>query len=253
MSRMASRTAMQRTLVCVVVGLAWLASADTYRGVVIAPENRCTPYDRSDYPYSQSVEQRIVAALGKVYGPYSGTCFTSTGETDIEHMVATSEAHDSGLCGASAATKAAFATDLLNLTLASPSVNRHQKSAKDVAEWTPDLNKCWFAARTLEVRRKYGLTIDRDEAEAAEAVLSQCGATDMVVVECGTGAVPVTRPANPSVAKKGEVDALAMWDDNGNGRITCAEARSHGIAPVPKGHPAYPYMRDGDGDGLVCE
>ena len=42
-------------------------------------------------------------------------------------------------------------------------------------------------------------------------------------------------------------------DDNGNGRITCAEARRHGIVPVPRGHPAYPYMRDGDGDGVVYE
>ena len=43
------------------------------------------------------------------------------------------------------------------------------------------------------------------------------------------------------------------WDDNdnGNGRVTCAEARRHGIAPVHRGHPAYPYMRDGD--GVVCE
>ena len=40
-------------------------------------------------------------------------------------------------------------------------------------------------------------------------------------------------------------------DDNGNGRITCAEARRHGIAPVPRSHPAYRYMRDGDGE--VCE
>ena len=47
--------------------------------------------------------------------------------------------------------------------------------------------------------------------------------------------------------------ALARWDDNGNGRITCAEARRHGIAPVSRGHPAYRYMRDGDGDGIVCE
>ena len=46
---------------------------------------------------------------------------------------------------------------------------------------------------------------------------------------------------------------FAFWDDNGNGRITCAEARGHGIAPVPRGHPAYPFMRDGDGDGVVCE
>lgn len=43
------------------------------------------------------------------------------------------------------------------------------------------------------------------------------------------------------------------WDDNANGRISCAEARAHGIAPVRRGHPAYRYMRDGDGDGVVCE
>ena len=49
-SRMASRTAIQRTLGCVAAGLAWLASADTYRGIPVAQENRCTPYDRSDYP-----------------------------------------------------------------------------------------------------------------------------------------------------------------------------------------------------------
>ena len=46
---------------------------------------------------------------------------------------------------------------------------------------------------------------------------------------------------------------VAQWDDNGNGLITCAEARRHGIAPVRRSHPAYPYMRDGDNDGTVCE
>ena len=46
---------------------------------------------------------------------------------------------------------------------------------------------------------------------------------------------------------------VAGWDDNGNGRISCAEARRHGIAPVRRGHPAYPFMYDADGDGVVCE
>ena len=41
------------------------------------------------------------------------------------------------------------------------------------------------------------------------------------------------------------VDALALWDDNGKGRITCAEGRRHGIAPVPRGHFASRYMRAG--------
>ena len=46
---------------------------------------------------------------------------------------------------------------------------------------------------------------------------------------------------------------LVPYDDNGNGRISCAEARNHGIAPVYSTHPAYPYMTDADGDGVVRE
>ena len=48
-------------------------------------------------------------------------------------------------------------------------------------------------------------------------------------------------------------DALSRYDDNRNGRITCEEARRHGLAPVHRSHPAYQYMGDGDGDGVVCE
>ena len=71
----------------------------------------------------------------------------------------------------------------------------------------------------------------------------------MVVLAPG-GSTPTARTTlTPST----DVDALALWGDNGNGRITCAEARAHGIAPDRRGHPAYQYMRDGDGDGVVCE
>ncbi len=45
--------------------------------------------------------------------------------------------------------------------------------------------------------------------------------------------------------------ALEKYDDNKNGRITCLETRSHGIAPVTRDNPAYAYMRDND--GVVCE
>ena len=40
------------------------SAAETWRGLVVAPEHRCSPYDRHDYPYPQSVEPRIVEALG---------------------------------------------------------------------------------------------------------------------------------------------------------------------------------------------
>ena len=226
-------------------------SAETWRGLTIAPENRCSPYNRQrDYRYPPSIEQKIVSRLGKVYGPYTGTCFSSPRETDIEHMIAASEAHDSGLCAQDPSVRTRFANDLRNLTLASPSVNRFQKSGKDAAEWLPARNRCWFAARNVEVRRAYGLTIDRREAQALERILSECESTEMELTVChSTSSSPTRRGGAPA----GEGDALSLYDDNGNGRITCAEARSHGIAPVRRDHPAYQYMRDGDGDGVVCE
>ena len=226
---------------------------DEYRGLTIAQENRCSYYDAADYSYPQSIEDKIVIQLdGRVYGPYTGTCFNHTGQTDIEHIVARSEAHDSGLCAADIATRRAFARDLLNLTLASPGVNRHHKRAKDIAQWTPDRNACWYVNRTLDVRRKYGLTIDRKEVQAVERVLSDCASTTMVIA-CEKGVTRLPTRAVQAKPVQGKKSALSQWDDNGNGRITCAEARRHGIAPVPRGHPAYAYMRDGDGDGIVCE
>ena len=69
----------------------------------------------------------------------------------------------------------------------------------------------------------------------------------------GRGLWGSAAPPPPTVTASGAPDALARWDDNRNGRISCAEARRHGIAPVPRGHPAYGHMRDGDNDGVVCE
>ena len=186
-----------------------------------------------------------------MFGPYTGTCFATPAETDIEHIVAASEAHDSGLCARDRETRKRFARDLRNLTLASPDINRRQKSAKDAAEWIPEKNRCWFAHRVFEVRLAYGLTIDRREAAALEQVLRGCESTAMELMVCQAK----TGPSNDAGggAQGHASDVLARYDDNGNGRITCKEARRHGIAPVHRSHPAYPYMRDGDGDGVVCE
>ena len=123
------------------------ACPDVMARLVVAPEQRCSPYDVDDYRYPQSVEDRIVDELGGVYGPYTGRWFASTSDTAIEHMVARSEAHDSGLCAADLATRRRFATDLLNLTLAGPQMNRYDKVDRDAAQWLPAQNRCWFASR----------------------------------------------------------------------------------------------------------
>jgi len=228
------------------------SDAETWRGLTVAPENRCSPYRSKDYRYPQSVEPKIVRSIGKMYSPYSGECFTSLRQSDIEHIVARSEAHDSGLCAASGDLKRRFSSDLLNLTLASPYLNRQLKSHYDAAEWIPNRNQCWFADTVVAVKRKYQLTVDRREAQALENILSRCESIKMVVTQCVS---VVQNQSNQSVST-GELDSnhpLSKWDDNKNGRITCKEARRHGIAPVYSDHPAYKYMRDGNNDGVICK
>ncbi len=259
-SRRGLRTAILFSVAVAAVGATLHRSAlggETWRGLVVAPEHRCAPYRRGDYPYSPSVEARIVAGMGdRVYGPYTGRTFAGRHQTDIEHIVAVSEAHDSGLCAAAVSTRRRFASDPLNLTLAAPEVNRCGRSGKcgkDAAEWLPPRNRCWFAARAVEVRRKYRLTIDRREARVLDDILKACGSTEMVFHDGGAAPASVGAPTPRNDRLSDPDGALARWDDNRNGRIACREARRHGIAPVRRGHPAYPFMRDGDGDGIVCE
>ena len=236
-------------LAALLLALAGAVSGETWRGLVIAAENRCSPFDReTDYAYPQSIEDQIVQQMGVIYGPYSGSCFSSTADTDIEHIIAVSEAHDSGLCKRDQSVRLSFARDIRNLTIAGPSVNRHEKSDKDAADWLPIHNACWFAGRVVDVRLAYGLTIDLKEAMALEVVLSKCSSIEMAAPIC------FPRPvARSSAAKSDEIDALALYDQNDNGIISCGEARDQGIAPVKRGHPAYEYMRDSDKDGVVCE
>ena len=171
------------------------ASAETWRGLTVAPEHRCSSYDRiAGLPDTLSRSSRTSCGqLGAVYGPYTGTCFTSTRESDIEHIVADERgARFRAMCSGSGRPGRRFAQDLRNLTLASPQVNRHQKSGKDAGEWVPERNECWFAGRVLEVKRAYRLTVDRREAAALERIFSQCYGTEMELIACtapSTGAL----------------------------------------------------------------
>ena len=93
--------------------------------------------------------------------PYTCETFTSVRDVDIEHIVAWAEARRSGL---SCADARAFVNDPLNITVAYPRLNR-QKSDKDIADWQPQRNACWFAARVKAVKAKYGLTMDDPSGE----------------------------------------------------------------------------------------
>jgi hypothetical protein len=70
------------------------------------------------------------------------------------------------------------------LTLAGPAVNRNQKGAKDAADWLPARNSYWFAATVIEVRLRYGLTIDQREADALDQLFASCTSTELEPSDC---------------------------------------------------------------------
>ena len=100
--------------------------------------------------------------------------------------------------------------DLLNLTLAGPRVNRYEKVDHDGAEWLPAQNRCWFAARVVGVRQRYGLTIDQREADALDQVLAGCASTELITF--ARGAVPTTaapRHNGPCLTSRSRIAACA--------------------------------------------
>ena len=161
------------------------ADAETWRGLRVCSERARDGYDRDDYGTGyRSLEDEIIAALpatmkadGKVYTPYSCIAFditsSGTAATDIEHIVALAEAHDSGIADDQ---RRDIASALDNLTIADPTVNRSQKGARDAAEWMPTHHGAWFAERVIQVKLEYGLTVDPAERDALEALLAGGGA-----------------------------------------------------------------------------
>ena len=161
---------------CIGGGVVAYAEEPRFHGLVVAPEQRCAPYSPHDYPYNTDrAESSLWWHSGAVFGPYTDTVFASVHETDLEHMVARSEAHDSGACAWTPEQKRTSAMDPLNHTFSAPHINRVEKKGKDPAEWLPPKNACWFVGRVLAVKQKYELTIDPAEREAMQAVIDSCG------------------------------------------------------------------------------
>ena len=157
------------------------ADAETWRGLKVCDERPRDGYARDAFGtgYS-SLEDEIIAALpptmkanGQVYTPYSCLAFditaNGTAATDIEHIVALAETHDSGIADE---RRRDIASDLDNLTIADPTVNRSQKSDRDAAEWMPARHGAWFAERVIQVKLEYGLSVDPAERDALEALLA---------------------------------------------------------------------------------
>ena len=150
--------------------------------ITVKPElgvsGECPKYNRKrQYKYSsRKLRERLLREQGRVtaYVRHLLPADAAGRDVHVEHIVAAKEAHESGACQWSPSRRRTFASDVLNLALAVPSVNR-RKSAQDLGDgWKPRYNGCWYAATVVRVKAHYGLAMDRREFDAARQVIEGC-------------------------------------------------------------------------------
>ncbi len=115
---------------------------------------------------------------GVLADPYSGKNIDfvfGASLVDIDHVVALSNAWQTGAFQFTNETRFQFANDPLNLLAVSASLNR-QKGDGDAATWLPPTKsyRCQYVARQIAVKKKYGLWITKPEKVAMSTLLAKC-------------------------------------------------------------------------------
>ncbi|WP_138731929.1 GmrSD restriction endonuclease domain-containing protein [Modestobacter excelsi] len=181
------------------------------------------------------VTRDCVVLSGTLADPYTGqTIAFAKGDgssVDIDHVVALSDAWQTGAHRWDEARRTALANDPLNLLAVDYSANR-QKGDGDAATWLPPERgyRCAYVARQVAVKAAYGLWVTQAEHDAMAGVLDGCPGEP----------VPTQAPAQrPTPAPAGYPD--------------CAAVRAAGAAPLHRGAPGWSDSMDGDGDGVACE
>ncbi|MCX6425161.1 MAG: HNH endonuclease family protein [Actinobacteria bacterium] len=115
---------------------------------------------------------------GVLPDPYSGKNIDfvfGASLVDIDHVVALSNAWQTGAFQFTDEIRLQFANDPLNLLAVSASLNR-QKGDGDAATWLPPTKsyRCQYVARQIAVKKKYGLWLTKPEKVAMSTLLAKC-------------------------------------------------------------------------------
>ena len=183
---------------------------------------------------------------GTLLGPYTGLTIafvrgqTTSSLVQIDHVVALSNAWQTGAQQLSQQQRVALANDPLNL-LAVDGVTNSRKGDGDTATWLPPLNsyRCIYVARQVSVKAAHALWVTPAEHDAMTRILSDCP-DELTTTGVAPGVAP--EPAAPVA----ETPSSVYFP-------TCTAAREAGAAPVHTGDPGYGSHLDRDGDGSACE
>lgn len=139
-----------------------------------------------------------VVLTGRLPDPYTGSeiSFTRGQDTSdavqIDHVVALSNAWQTGAQQLDPATRRLFGNDPLNL-LAVDGPTNQQKGDADAATWLPPVRayRCAYVARQVAVKAKYRLWVTAAERDAIAGILGGCPGQPLPP----DSTVPATAPA----------------------------------------------------------
>ena len=149
----------------------------------VSAESMCSVAEVGSSAWA-GTQDSIAELHGGLLSPYDGVVFPNYHYVQIDHIVARKEADESGMCDRGEAMRTEFAADILNLTLAPGSLNAskgdrdfHDVQSAESSVFRDSLTEhglCWWAAHTVRVKSKYGLSVDPDEKAALRSVLNSC-------------------------------------------------------------------------------
>jgi len=157
-------------------GQAW---ADTDRNGCDT-RNDILKRDMTSVIYKEKTRDCVVVS-GTLVDRYSGETINfvrgnvSSMEVQIDHVVALSNAWQTGAFQLTLAQRTALANDPLNLFAVKGTLNL-QKSDGDAATWLPPLKnfRCAYVAQQIAVKAKYSLWVVPPEKAAMVAILAKC-------------------------------------------------------------------------------
>ncbi len=130
---------------------------------------------------AQVYKDRCIIISGVLLDPYSGESIdfvrgvSTSLAVQIDHVVALSNAWQTGAFKLTVEKRTAFANDPLNLLAVKGKLNS-QKSDGDAATWLPPKKsyRCEYVARQVAVKAKYGLWLTAPEKAAIVKIIATC-------------------------------------------------------------------------------
>lgn len=128
-----------------------------------------------------SVNDECKVVNGTLHDPYTGKTITfMRGEStsalvQIDHVVALSNAWQTGAQQLTSERRTALANDPLELLAVDGAANQ-AKGDGDAATWLPSNKpfRCQYVARQIAVKAKYGLWVTQPEKDAMSRILAAC-------------------------------------------------------------------------------